>query len=263
MPWMAATAAIGAGAGLISQAIGSKKQSLPSLPAFQNDPLVGQADSSLFNFGSDVLKGILPNSYQNLLQFDSPQFESVLKNSNRDVESAGLETAARQGNARSGAAQAGISSAVANNSSNLRYGDYLNTIANEKSILGTGLDSISSAGNMALANQGQENSYQLGGYSALLGGTVNMSALSQKSQAATGNSIGSALGSVIGALPYLSNVMGGASSGAGANISGGSTGILGALGSDSTSGGNPSTPGINAILNTISQGGDVSALFNP
>lgn len=234
--------------GLISS-FGSKKQSLPELPPFQKDPLVENSENSIFNFGSDVLKGILPSSYQNLLQFDSPQFEGVLKNSNRDVESAGLETAARAGNARSGAAQAGISRAVSDNTTNLRYNDYMNTLANQKALLGTGLDAEQIGGNMALQNQGQQNSYTLGGYGAMLGAIPKMTQLAQEGQAGTGSALGQGLGSLLSSVPYIASAFGGSKGGT-PSTGGVSSSITGSLGAANK------TPGglnIDEIIKQISE----------
>src|ERR1700741_1254785 len=103
----------------LSGLFAGKKPSQPTAPTFQADPLVGQTDTSLFNFGSDVLQGILPSSYQDLIETNSPQFQAMEKNSNAQIEGAGLETAAMNGTARSGAAQAGITQAIASNTANL------------------------------------------------------------------------------------------------------------------------------------------------
>lgn len=191
---------------------GNKKTSTPDAPTFQADPLVGQTDTSLFNFGSDVLKGILPSSYQDLLQNNSPEFQSVLQNTNRDIASAGMNTAALQGNARSGAAQAGITSAVANNTANMRYNDLLNTQLNQKALLGVGLDSEQAAGNIALGNQGQINSFNSNIYGTQSNFDLGALGLSQKAQQATGAGIGSAFQGALSGIPYLSGLGGGSSS---------------------------------------------------
>lgn len=223
-----------------SDLFGGGKSSTPDAPAFKADPLVNTAENSIFNFGSDILKGILPASYQNLLQFDSPQFESVLHNSNRDITSAGLNTAALQGNARSGAANAGISKAVADNSANMRYADYMNTVANQKALLGTGLDAENVAGNMALGNQGQINNFNASIYGTQSSYDLGMNQLQQKSQQQQGSMFGSAFSEGIGSIPYLSSLFGG---GGGAS---GISGILGAFGGGAAA--SAGTGGIDALL---------------
>lgn len=182
----------------------------PPAPPFQNDPLVGQTDTGLFNFGSDVLKGILPSSYQDLIESNSPQFQTMLKNSNAQIQGSGLETEAMNGNARSGAAGAGITQAIASNTANLSYQDLLNTQLNQKSLIGAGLDSLSASGNLALGNQGQENSYASGNYQAGLGYSANMAATSQRAASAAGTSLfsglgqlGGGIGSILGSLGSL------------------------------------------------------------
>lgn len=200
-----------------------KQHDAPAAPEWWSDPYVGKSEEGLFNFGSDVLKGILPASYQNLLQFDSPQFESVLHNSNRDISAAGLNTAALQGNARSGAANAGITKAVADNTSNMRYSDYLNTVTNQKALLGMGLDAENAAGQIGLTNQGQRNNFNLGIYGDQLNYDSRMTQLSQQGQGATGAGIGGAFSAAMKSLPFILSMVNPAA-GAAAGMAGGMMG---------------------------------------
>lgn len=208
MPWLAATAAIGAGAGLATSLINKPgKTSVPSAPDFFSDPLVGQSDTSLFNFGSDLLKGILPSSYQDLIQTNSPQFQRMMSNSNAAIQGAGESEAAVQGNARSGAANESITKAIASNTANLSYSDLLNTQLNQKALLGTGLDSINYAGTMALSNQGQQNQFNASNYASQLGYGANMAGVGQRAAQYAGSSMGAGLsgagagiGSILGML---------------------------------------------------------------
>lgn len=209
----------------LSSIFAGKQPSQPNAPTFQSDPLVGQTDSSLFNFGSNVLQGILPSSYQDLLQTNSPQFQTMLKNSNAQIQGSGLETAAMQGNARSGAAQQGITQAVASNTANLSYSDLLNTQLNQKALLGTGVDSLNSAGSMALTNQGQINSFnsdiygtQMQGYGQNLNYNTNMANLS----ANIASQLFQGAGSGISNLPFMNS-----GSGSGSSSIAGALGILG------------------------------------
>lgn len=201
---------------------GSNTPSAPAAPTWNPDPLVNQTDNSMFNFGSNVLQGILPTQYQDLIQTNSPQFQTMLKNSNAQIQGAGLSTAAMNGNARSGAADAGITSAIASNTANLSYSDLLNTQLNQKAILGTGLNAIQSANTGALTNQGQQNNFNLGvfngqnqQYSTQMNYNDQMTQLSAK----LGGQLSEGIGSGISNLPFMNS---------GSNP-GGLTGQLGAF----------------------------------
>src|SRR5258708_21739580 len=199
----------------LSSLFAGKKPSQPATPSFQADPNVASSEGGLINFGSDVLKGILPSSYQDLIQTNSPEFQRMLNNSNAQIQGSGLSTAAMQGNARSGAANAGITQAIASNTANLSYSDLLNTQLNQKSLLGVGLGAIQGAQYGALTNQGQENSFassiygtQMGGYNSKLNYNSNMADLSAK----VAGGIFQGIGSGISSLPFMNFGSGGGAS---------------------------------------------------
>ncbi len=152
--------------------------------------------------------------------------------------------------------QAGISRAVSDNTTNLRYTDYLNTIANQKALLGTGLDAEQIGGNMALQNQGQINNYTLGGYGAMLGAIPNMTKIAQAGQSATGTAIGTGIGSLISSIPYIASALG--PKGGTTDTGGVSNSITGSLGAENA------TPGginIDEIMKQIANNsGSSSAL---
>lgn len=223
---------------------GGKKESAPTAPIFQADPLVGQSDSSLFHFGDNVLKGILPSSYQDLIQSNSPAFQTMLKNSNAQIQGSGLETAAMQGNARSGAANAGITQSIASNTANLSYQDLLNTQINQKALIGSGLDALSGAGSIALQNQGQQNSFAQGNYNSQLGYSANMANINQRAASAAGDLIGKGIGSFGGGVGSILGMMGGGGLGVGS--------IAGQLGS--FGGGIMATSGTSAIDALLASG---------
>lgn len=194
---------------------GGKSTTPPAAQPFQNDPLVNQSDSSLFNFGSNVLQGILPSSYQDLITSNSPEFQRFENNSNAQIQGSAMQTAAMQGNARSGAAGAAATSAIASNTANLGYQDLLNTQLNQKAILGAGLDSINQAGTMALSNQGQENSYASNNYNAGLSYSANMAGINQRASSSAGSLIGQGIGSAGGGIGTILGMLGNGSTGSG------------------------------------------------
>jgi hypothetical protein len=217
----------------LSSLFAPNKPSQPAAPTFQTDPLVNQTDTELNNFGTNVLQGILPSSYQDLIQTDSPQFQSMLNSSNAQIQGSAMQTAAMNGNARSGAAGAGATQAIASNTANLSYTDLLNTQLNQKSILGAGIGAIQGAQSGALTNQGQENNFAAGvygtgmqGYNANLNYNANMTDIASK----LGSQLGAGIGSGISSLPFLNG------SGSGSNP-GGLVGQLGSFDSLASTGG--------------------------
>lgn len=237
----------------LSSLFGGNNQpgSAPAAPTFQADSLVNQTDQSMFNFGSNVLQGILPTQYQSLLQTNSPQFQTMLNNSNAQIQGSSMSTAAMQGNARSGAAQAGATQAIASNTANLSYQDLLNTQINQKALLGTGLNAIQAANQGALGNQGQINQFsaniygdQTQQYDSQLGYDANMAKLSGS---LAGQLLGSnGIGGLISNLPFLGGVGGASAAGAAGATAGVSA--AGALGADAAAGGIADTTGALALL---------------
>jgi hypothetical protein len=233
---------------------GGNTPSAPTAPTFQADPLVNSTNTELNNFGTNVLNGILPSSYQDLIQTNSPQFQTMLNNSNAQIQGSALQTAAMQGNARSGAAQAGTTQAIASNTANLSYSDLLNTQLNQKALLGTGLSSIQAANTGALTNQGQTNSFASSIYGDLtqqygqqLGYNQAMTGLS----ANLGSQLIGGAGSAIANSPYLSSIMGGGSS---------SSGIAGDLGAIGSNAGVAAAPDFTSTIDALISSGAPLAL---
>lgn len=145
-----------------------------NIPEFWFDPYVGKSQDYLWNFGENALEGVLPETYQPLIQFGSKQFEDMLGLTTRDITKTAEESAAKRGLGRGANINASIAKAVADTSIKARYSDYTNTLANLKSILGTGLDTITGVRSAALTNQGQKNNYELGKAQLEIGQNSNL-----------------------------------------------------------------------------------------
>jgi len=153
--------------GFFQDLLGTKKKSsYPSLakieiPPFTDDPYVGKSQDYLWNFGTNMLDGKLPDTYQPLTEFGSQQFEDMLGLTNRDIAKSVTDSAVRTGMGRSGVIGSNIAKATADASVKARYGDYTNTLTNLKSLLGVGLDTVSGVRTAGLQNQDQKNTYEL------------------------------------------------------------------------------------------------------
>lgn len=165
-PWGTAIGGVAGGVmGLFSKK--KKGATRPSyvpvnIPDFTADDYVGRTQDYLYDFGTDMLEGYLPETYKPLIEFGSQQLEDMLGLTNRDISKSVTESAARTGMGRSGVMQSNIAKATADASVKARYGDYSTTLGNLKSLLGYGLDTVSGVGSKALTNQWQMNNYNLG-----------------------------------------------------------------------------------------------------
>lgn len=172
MSWMlAGSAAVGVGSWALNKYAGGKNKGgggsgFPGffridVPDFWKDPYVDKTQDKLFDFGVGAMEGDLPDTYQPLIEFGSQPFEDMLGMKNRDIVSGITESAAKRGLGRGLNISPAISKAVADSSTAARYSDYTNTLANMKSILGLGVDTVEGVRSGALTNQSQKNSYEL------------------------------------------------------------------------------------------------------
>lgn len=181
---------------------GSGKSSYPTLAPFVTDPNYQSEQDFLQPYGQGLLTGNqIPDFYKSIATQGSPEFESVLNQSNRNISQAATDAAARSGTGRGGNLPGVTAQAIGDNTAQLSYQDFLNSNAGKEFLMGQGA-SISQGVRAAGQVQGQQqNAYNLDQFNAQLG------ALNYNNQQAAAQ--GQALGSIIPAATTIAGGIGG------------------------------------------------------
>lgn len=142
----------------------SEEPQLPPPPEYYNDPYYTDMQSYLSTYGKNILEGN-PNAYYGEMgAVGGPEFEKMLGLSNRDIQQSTAEAAARTGRGRGGYLPSVTAQTIADNTSKLRYQDYLKAMQGRQSLLSTGVgitEGVRQAGQQEGANR---NTFNLKSY---------------------------------------------------------------------------------------------------
>lgn len=178
---------------------GNKGSAYPTLAPFYTDPHYTAEQDFLQPYGMGLMTGNnIPDFYKSLATQNSPEFQSVLAQSNRNIGQAATEAAARSGTGRGGNLPGVTAQAIADNTGQLSYQDFLNSNAGKQFLLTKGNDISSGVRSAGQVNAAAQNDYSLNQFNAQLG------ALNYGNQAAAAK--GAALGS---AIPMATTIAGG------------------------------------------------------
>jgi len=131
-----------------------------AIPTFYEDQDYKNVQANLFPFGTDILKGDIPDYYKPIGEYGGKEFEDMLGLTTRDITQAGLESGARMG-MRGPRVSAGISRSVGDATKQLRYEDYARAIEGRKGLLDTGIGVMEGVGNRGLEYGSQKNQFNL------------------------------------------------------------------------------------------------------
>jgi hypothetical protein len=211
--------------------MGSKKSpTLPPTPTYIQDPLVGQANQSLFNLGQGLTSGSIydqnlglaeavntnPDITRLTLEGLQAQLAPQLRTSRQDIinqleannQLTGSTTASALGNI-----QTDYESQLVNAGAQAGIADINRALSNRVALFGTGLNTIQSAGQGAQGAQNAQNQFNLANYENQIAKVLG----EQKQQsgglvgALTGGLGGAALG--IAAAPFTGGLSLGLTSG--------------------------------------------------
>lgn len=228
-------------ANLISSLFGGgSAPTLPPPPAFTPDPTYTAQQAFLQPYSMGLLSGNnIPAYYQSIGQQNSPQFQSALALSNKQIGTSAAEGMALSGTGRSGLLPQVTAQAVGDNTAALSYQDFLNSNAGKEFLMGQGQQASNSVMSGALTNQSQENTYNLDAYNAAIG-TDKFNIGQSQAQA---NQLGSLLGTLIPAATTIGGGIIGGPAGAaigqtvGSALGGNTSSIASLFGSPSSTGG--------------------------
>lgn len=137
---------------------------LPPPPEYFEDPYFSDIQSFLSSFGKNILEGN-PNSYYGEMgAVGGPEFEKVSSLSNRDIQQSAAEAAAKAGRGRGGLLPSVTAQTVADNTSKLRYADYLKAMEGRKTLLNTGVGVTEGVRSAGYNNQALRNNFNLKSY---------------------------------------------------------------------------------------------------
>lgn len=131
-----------------------------SIPDFYTDEYFTKGQSDLYGFGSGLLAGDVPDFYSMIGKSGSPEFEDLLRLTNRDISRSALEAGAKT-RTRGGATASAISKATADNTTKLRWADFMNAIEGKQFLMGTGVGAVSGVRDSALNYGNAKSQYGL------------------------------------------------------------------------------------------------------
>lgn len=129
-----------------------------SLPGFWKDPYYNKTQDELYGFGSNLLKGEMPEYYRPIGESGGPELENLISMGSRDTSKAIMEHAAKVGN-RGGVTR--LAPAIADVSTKLRYQDMERALKGRAGFLNLGTEMLGGVRGAGLYNQGQRNEYNL------------------------------------------------------------------------------------------------------
>lgn len=129
-------------------------------PDFKLDPLFQQSQKTLFPFGTDILKGNIPDYFKTIGEVGGQEFEDVVGQVNRDVARSVTETAARR-NVSGARSASAIAKATADVGKQLRFEDLTRARSGRESLLNTGLNTVRGVGESSLGLSRLENQFNL------------------------------------------------------------------------------------------------------
>ena len=179
---------------------GGKRGSLPTynLPDFPEDPYVGKAQDILYPFGRDLLAGDIPEYYKPIGEIGGELFEDVLGLGIKDIQTAGIETAARLGQ-RGGGVAPGIAREVGEYTQRARFDDYMRALKGRGFLLESGANIVGGVRGAALTGQAQKAGYEVSKGSLALG----YAGLASEIEIGEAKAKGAAIGSGIAGLSNL------------------------------------------------------------
>src|SRR3990167_1604172 len=116
----------------------NEEPKLPVPPDYFEDPDYRQTQDFLKQYGFNLLEGKPNDYYGEIGSYGGPEFEKMLGLSNRDIQQSAAEAAAKSGRGRGGFLPAMTAQTVADNTSKLRYADYLKAMAGRQYLFGEG-----------------------------------------------------------------------------------------------------------------------------
>lgn len=196
-------------ASLASSFLGKKKGNksgskinFKDVPDWQDDPLYGKTQSNLYDFGSNLLAGKPNDYYKSIGETGGDAFEDMIRMSNRDIEQSGLNMAAKTG-APGGAVLSATSKATADNTTKLRWADFLRANEGKATLLGAGLDTVGGVRDSSLNYMGAKNNYALGKSELESGQASKQAELDANNKARKSSMWSNILSSAVGAASNL------------------------------------------------------------
>ena len=134
-------------------------------PEFYEDPYFAQSQEFLFPYGTDILKGDIPEYYRPIGEWGGAEFEDILGLATRDITKAGLETGARL-KKRGGRLLPSIAREVGEMSKKFRFEDYVRALKGREFLFAGGKGIAEGVRGAGLQMQEMKNVFGLKEYTA-------------------------------------------------------------------------------------------------
>ena len=249
--------------GLLSLFGGGDKDEpqLPKPPEYYEDPNYRQVQDFLKQYGMDLLGGKPNDYYGEIGSYGGAEFEKMLGLSNRDIQQSAAEAAARTGRGRGGSLPSVTAQMTADNTSKLRYADYLKAMEGRKSLLNTGVGITEGVRNTSQAEGGARNAFNMKSYDYTRRNELFDIDRGDQESAAFGDMLanlfnigtGAAVGGMTGGVP---GALIGAAGGVGSLAEAGALDKIFGVGKSTTTNLSSATPGVSS-LGKIKSGSDI------
>jgi hypothetical protein len=125
-----------------------------------NDPYYKDTQKTLSDYGTNVLKGDVPEYYKPIGDFDNPYSQDIIDMGARDISRNVNESLARRG-IRSPRGTNLIASQVSDLGKQVRWDDYVRAMTGRQFLLGTGLNTLTGVRQAALGKEVDMGNYML------------------------------------------------------------------------------------------------------
>lgn len=183
-----------------------------ALPKFEEDPIFKDLQEYLSGYGKNLLEGKPNEYYKGIGEAGGSEFENMLALSNRDIQQSVLESAAKGGRGRGGAVASVTAQQVADNTTKLRFADFLRAMQGKEFLFGQGRGITEASRESGLANQGQKNNFNLANFDNAMAKAGYLDEYDNQKSQGIGKMVGTVAG---GALGFMAGGPAGALAGAG------------------------------------------------
>ena len=173
------------------------------MPEFYEDPYYGKTQDFLFPYGTNILKGDIPEYYKGIGESGGKEFEDMLGLTKRDVTRGVTEDFARR-KVRGARGTDVIARAMGDIGKTLRWEDYSRALKGKEFLFTQGRGITEGVRSSALENQRQRNQYALG----ITGMTEAENRAKEAMASGTASSATSGIGTAIGSIDW-SSIFGG------------------------------------------------------
>lgn len=131
------------------------------LPEYQHDEYYGKTQPLLFDLGSNILSGNIPDYYKPIGEFGGQSFQDMIGEVVKNVTGATNTNLISRNLGRGGIGASAIARNLTSGISNLAWSDFMRAMQGRSSLLTTGINTVSGVRGAGLEKEGMLNKFEL------------------------------------------------------------------------------------------------------